>query len=71
MCHLGEVATYRGLSFIFLISRHACISKVIIPILKLCSCLDEDVTKLSKVPCVLHMDPIRGNHTGLNGLMQR
>ncbi|PWA91648.1 ulp1 protease family, C-terminal catalytic domain-containing protein [Artemisia annua] len=31
---------------------------------------DEDVTKLSKVPCVLHMDPIRGNHTGLNGLMQ-
>nr|GEV73664.1 probable ubiquitin-like-specific protease 2B isoform X3 [Tanacetum cinerariifolium] len=32
---------------------------------------DEDVTKLSKVPCILHMDPIRGNHTGLNGLMQR
>ncbi|GJS79154.1 probable ubiquitin-like-specific protease 2B isoform X2 [Tanacetum coccineum] len=31
---------------------------------------DEDVTKLSKVSCVLHMDPIRGNHTGLNGLMK-
>ncbi|GKE15420.1 probable ubiquitin-like-specific protease 2B isoform X2 [Tanacetum coccineum] len=32
---------------------------------------DEDVTKLSKVPCVVHMDPIRGNHSGLNGPMQR
>ncbi|KAJ0586246.1 putative Ulp1 peptidase [Helianthus annuus] len=31
---------------------------------------DEDVTKLTKVPCVLHMDSIRGSHTGLKGLMQ-
>nr|KAJ0188693.1 hypothetical protein LSAT_V11C900489670 [Lactuca sativa] len=32
---------------------------------------EEDVTELIKVPCVLHMDPIRGSHTGLKGLMQR
>nr|KAJ0224218.1 hypothetical protein LSAT_V11C100039550 [Lactuca sativa] len=31
---------------------------------------EEDVTELIKVPCVLHMDPIRGCHTGLKGLMQ-
>ncbi|CAI9270170.1 unnamed protein product [Lactuca saligna] len=31
---------------------------------------EEDVTELIKVPCVLHMDPIRGSHTVLKGLMQ-
>ncbi|KAL7602702.1 hypothetical protein Lser_V15G17653 [Lactuca serriola] len=31
---------------------------------------EEDVTELIKVSCVLHMDPIRGSHTGLKGLMQ-
>ncbi|KAL7611206.1 hypothetical protein Lser_V15G13415 [Lactuca serriola] len=31
---------------------------------------EEDVTELIKVPYVLHMDPIRGSHTGLKGLMQ-
>ncbi|CAI9291717.1 unnamed protein product [Lactuca saligna] len=31
---------------------------------------EEDVTEWTKVPCVLHMDPIRGSHTGLKGLMQ-
>ncbi|KAL7600646.1 hypothetical protein Lser_V15G22369 [Lactuca serriola] len=31
---------------------------------------EEDVTELIKVPCVLHMDPIRGSHTHLKGLMQ-
>nr|KAJ0187446.1 hypothetical protein LSAT_V11C900488950 [Lactuca sativa] len=31
---------------------------------------EEDVTELIKVPCVLHMDPIRGSHTGLKVLMQ-
>ncbi|XP_076899565.1 putative ubiquitin-like-specific protease 2B [Bidens hawaiensis] len=34
------------------------------------TCKDEDVTKLKKVPCVLHMDSIRGTHTGLKDLMQ-
>ncbi|KAL8243146.1 hypothetical protein R6Q59_009404 [Mikania micrantha] len=34
------------------------------------TCVDEDVTKLIKVPCVLHMDSIRGSHTGLKGLLQ-
>ncbi|KAL7586649.1 hypothetical protein Lser_V15G40442 [Lactuca serriola] len=31
---------------------------------------EEDVTELIKVPCVLHMDPIRGSHTDLKCLMQ-
>lgn len=31
---------------------------------------DENVTKLIKVPCVLHMDSLRGTHTGLKDLMQ-
>ncbi|XP_024976442.1 probable ubiquitin-like-specific protease 2B isoform X1 [Cynara cardunculus var. scolymus] len=31
---------------------------------------DEDVTKLIKVSCVLHMDSLRGTHTGLKDLMQ-
>ncbi|KAI3685957.1 hypothetical protein L1987_79626 [Smallanthus sonchifolius] len=32
--------------------------------------IDEDIARLNKVPCVLHMDSIRGSHTGLKGLMQ-
>nr|XP_043640297.1 probable ubiquitin-like-specific protease 2B isoform X2 [Erigeron canadensis] len=31
---------------------------------------DEDVIKLTKVPCILHMDSIRGTHSGLKGIMQ-
>ncbi|XP_076922302.1 putative ubiquitin-like-specific protease 2B, partial [Bidens hawaiensis] len=31
---------------------------------------DEDVDKLVKVPCVLHMDSLRGSHTGLQGFVQ-
>ncbi|KAI3761743.1 hypothetical protein L1987_52165 [Smallanthus sonchifolius] len=31
---------------------------------------DEDVNESMKVPCVLHMDSIRGSHTGLQGLVQ-
>ncbi|KAL4566075.1 hypothetical protein LXL04_030185 [Taraxacum kok-saghyz] len=37
---------------------------------EIATCKDEDVAELIKVPCVLHMDPIRGSHTGLKGLMQ-
>ncbi|THG11502.1 hypothetical protein TEA_012999 [Camellia sinensis var. sinensis] len=31
---------------------------------------DEDVKKLSKVPCILHMDSIKGSHRGLKNLIQ-
>ncbi|XP_039023453.1 probable ubiquitin-like-specific protease 2B isoform X2 [Hibiscus syriacus] len=31
---------------------------------------DEDLAKSSKVPCILHMDSIRGNHAGLKNLVQ-
>ncbi|GMJ02521.1 hypothetical protein HRI_003921300 [Hibiscus trionum] len=31
---------------------------------------DEDLSKSSKVPCILHMDSIRGNHAGLKNLVQ-
>ncbi|XVF39637.1 hypothetical protein PTKIN_Ptkin01aG0049700 [Pterospermum kingtungense] len=31
---------------------------------------DEDLDKSSKVPCILHMDSIRGNHAGLKNLVQ-
>ncbi|OWM71333.1 probable ubiquitin-like-specific protease 2B isoform X1 [Punica granatum] len=31
---------------------------------------DEDLTKAAKVPCILHMDSIRGSHTGLKNLVQ-
>ncbi|KAA8528357.1 hypothetical protein F0562_035712 [Nyssa sinensis] len=31
---------------------------------------DEDVLKSLKVPCILHMDSIRGSHTGLKDLVQ-
>ncbi|TYI43169.1 hypothetical protein ES332_A01G150400v1 [Gossypium tomentosum] len=31
---------------------------------------DEDLVNLSKVPCILHMDSIRGNHAGLKNLVQ-
>ncbi|XP_028075843.1 probable ubiquitin-like-specific protease 2B isoform X2 [Camellia sinensis] len=31
---------------------------------------DEDVEKSLKVPCILHMDSIKGNHTGLKDFIQ-
>ncbi|KAK8705542.1 hypothetical protein V6N13_049142 [Hibiscus sabdariffa] len=31
---------------------------------------DEDLAKSSKVPCILHMDSIKGNHAGLKNLVQ-
>ncbi|XP_016748896.1 probable ubiquitin-like-specific protease 2B isoform X2 [Gossypium hirsutum] len=31
---------------------------------------DEDLDKSSKVPCILHMDSIKGNHAGLKNLVQ-
>ncbi|KAK4742639.1 hypothetical protein SAY87_000640 [Trapa incisa] len=31
---------------------------------------EEDVTEAAKVPCILHMDSLRGNHTGLKNLVQ-
>ncbi|XP_022012411.1 probable ubiquitin-like-specific protease 2B isoform X1 [Helianthus annuus] len=31
---------------------------------------DEDVNESMNVPCVLHMDSLRGSHTGLQGLVQ-
>ncbi|KAK1441437.1 hypothetical protein QVD17_07326 [Tagetes erecta] len=31
---------------------------------------DEDVNESMKVPCVLHMDSIRGSHSGLQGFVQ-
>ncbi|KAI7744490.1 hypothetical protein M8C21_010394 [Ambrosia artemisiifolia] len=31
---------------------------------------DEDVSESMKVPCVLHMDSLRGSHTGLQGFVQ-
>ncbi|XP_062098438.1 probable ubiquitin-like-specific protease 2B isoform X2 [Humulus lupulus] len=31
---------------------------------------DEDLDKSLKVPCILHMDSIKGNHAGLKSLMQ-
>ncbi|GMI64890.1 hypothetical protein HRI_000158300 [Hibiscus trionum] len=31
---------------------------------------DEDLSKSSKVPCILHMDSIKGNHAGLKNLVQ-
>lgn len=41
-----------------------------------CSCTfhlfsDEELDKLEKVPCILHMDSIKGTHAGLKNLVQR
>lgn len=33
--------------------------------------LDVDANKLARVPCILHMDSIKGSHAGLKDLMQR
>lgn len=32
---------------------------------------DENVGESVKVPCILHMDSIRGSHAGLKDLVQR
>lgn len=32
---------------------------------------DEDLDKSRKLPCILHMDSIKGNHAGLKNLIQR
>ena len=32
---------------------------------------EEEMEKSSRVPCILHMDSIRGTHKGLKNLIQR
>lgn len=39
--------------------------------MNLCYVPDEDVDKSLKLPCILHMDSIKGNHSGLKNLIQR
>ncbi|KAG8500399.1 hypothetical protein CXB51_004270 [Gossypium anomalum] len=57
ICHPGEVAKLKG--------------KLIMDCLSIFGCLADDATEnLLKVPCILHMDSIRGSHRGLKNLFQ-
>ncbi|KAF5942693.1 hypothetical protein HYC85_020335 [Camellia sinensis] len=56
ICHPGEVAKFQG-NFLLDLNIFPCDS-------------NEDVEKSLKVPCILHMDSIKGNHTGLKDFIQ-
>lgn len=36
-----------------------------------CFLPDDDIKEYSKVPCILHMDSIKGSHSGLKNIIQR
>ncbi|KAG5541882.1 hypothetical protein RHGRI_021650 [Rhododendron griersonianum] len=55
ICHPGEVAKFQGK---FSVETYPSQSKY------------EDMEKPLKVPCILHMDSIKGSHTGLKDLVQ-
>ncbi|KAI3448230.1 hypothetical protein Pfo_004895 [Paulownia fortunei] len=71
ICHPGVVANLRGmvslhylLQFINLIIATFSTSKLQY------RCADKDVDDSSKVPCILHMDSIRGSHRGFENLIR-
>ena len=69
ICHLGEVAKHNGK---FLFDCAMCISSLLHPVIYiLFPCSDGESGNSLKVPCILHMDSIKGSHTGLKNLIQR
>lgn len=48
---------------------------IMYPLIYFCNVLfgisDVEVTEAAKLPCILHMDSIKGSHTGLKNLVQR
>ncbi|RDX60846.1 putative ubiquitin-like-specific protease 2A, partial [Mucuna pruriens] len=55
ICHPGEVACFKG-KISFLLSYYS---------------IDEEIKESSKVPCILHMDSLKGSHKGLKNVFQR
>ncbi|MBA0808274.1 hypothetical protein Gohar_024026, partial [Gossypium harknessii] len=66
ICHPGEVAGFKG-TFMSLLNF---IQEFYLSFMHFCHVSDEDLDKSSKVPCILHMDSIKGNHAGLKNLVQ-
>ena len=65
ICHPGEVARCSGKFFIHWANIWSPICH------NFCPVTDEDLMKSMKVPCILHMDSIKGSHGGLKNLIQR
>lgn len=73
VCHPGEIPYFTGKFCVCMIMIF--FFKVYFVWLSLlmvyCCPLDEETKKASKVPCILHMDSIKGSHRGLKNLFQR
>lgn len=69
ICHPGEVVNFNGEVSICDISYGIVFSKIYVMMHMHIS--DKELDNALKVPCILHMDSIKGNHSGLKNLLQR
>jgi hypothetical protein len=69
ICHPGEVVNFNGEVSVCDISFELYFSKNYVMIHMHIS--DKESGNSLKVPCILHMDSIKGNHSGLKNLLQR
>lgn len=67
ICHPGEVTCFKGK--IFPTSRYFMVYLDILHLFLLL--LDEEIKESAKVPCILHMDSLKGSHKGLRNVFQR
>ena len=72
VCHPGEVATFRGKSLCVNLFTSSYKYHFVVNCFFLFVCFaDDDIKESSKVPCILHMDSIKGSHSGLKNIIQR
>lgn len=70
ICHPGDAANFKG-KFLLNEACHKSLehNQFLIPLG--CHISDDDVLKSLRVPCILHLDSIKGSHTGLKKIVQR
>ncbi|RWW88680.1 hypothetical protein BHE74_00002429 [Ensete ventricosum] len=69
ICHPGEVANLEGKNFSFEVSYSSPV--ICTTLLLLYFVIADNETDSDKVPCILHMDSIKGSHSGLKNIIQR
>lgn len=70
ICHPGEVPRYKG-KISMNGPRHIDSTLVFLSFMCFCHVSVGDSGKSVKVPCILHLDSLKGSHTGLKNHVQR
>ncbi|CAA0807364.1 Cysteine proteinases superfamily protein [Striga hermonthica] len=70
ICYPGEVANLRGMMILCTNVMPFCLFSFLFPLIFGYPCADKDLDSITKVPCILHMDSLRGSHGGLENLIK-